>query len=46
MAELVGPEEIGPEYIIPQAFDKRVGPAVAKAVARAARESGVARLQK
>ena len=46
LAELVGPEEIGPEYIIPRAFDKRVGPAVAAAVARAARESGVARLQK
>ena len=32
------------DYIIPQAFDKRVGPAVAAAVAEAARKSGVARL--
>ena len=46
LAELVGPEELGPEYIIPRAFDKRVGAAVAAAVALAARESGVARLQK
>ena len=44
LAELVGPEELGPEYIIPRAFDKRVGAAVAAAVALAARESGVARL--
>ena len=32
------------EHIIPEAFDPRVGPAVAKAVAEAAKRSGVARL--
>lgn len=35
-------EELSPEYIIPKAFDKRVGPAVAKAVAEAAKRTGVA----
>ena len=44
LASLVAPEELSPEYILPLAFDKRVGPAVAAAVAQAARESGVARL--
>ncbi len=44
LAELVSEEELSPEYIIPKAFDKRVGPAVAKAVAQAARETGVARI--
>ncbi len=44
LAALVSPAELSPEYIIPQAFDPRVGPAVAAAVARAARESGVARV--
>jgi len=34
--------ELSPEYILPPPFDPRVGPAVAEAVARAARESGVA----
>ena len=43
IASLVSAEELTPEYIIPYAFDKRVGPAVAEAVAQAARESGVAR---
>ena len=38
------PEELSADYIIPAAFDKRVGPAVAKAVAEAARRSGVARI--
>ena len=37
-------EELNAEYIIPRAFDKRVGPAVAAAVAEAARKSGVARI--
>ena len=41
LADLIGPEELGADYIIPQAFDQRVGPAVAKAVAGAARASGV-----
>ena len=44
LASLVSDEELSSEYIIPKAFDKRVGPAVAKAVAEAARESGVARI--
>ena len=44
LAGLISPEELSAEYIIPKAFDKRVGPAVAKAVAQAARESGVARI--
>ena len=43
LADLVG-DELSEEYIIPAAFDPRVGPAVAKAVAEAARRSGVARL--
>ena len=43
IASLVSAEELSPSYIIPQAFDKRVGPAVAKAVAEAAVRTGVAR---
>ena len=42
LAGLVG-DELSEDYIIPAAFDPRVGPAVAKAVAEAARRSGVAR---
>ena len=44
LADLISDEERSADYIIPKAFDPRVGPAVAKAVAQAARESGVARL--
>ena len=44
LADLIRPEELSADYIIPAAFDPRVGPAVAKAVAEAARESGVARI--
>ncbi len=44
LAELISEDELDAGYIIPKAFDKRVGPAVAKAVAEAARRSGVARL--
>lgn len=44
IAGLVGGEEISEEYILPQAFDPRIGQAVAKAVAKAARDGGVARL--
>ena len=44
LAGLIAPEELSADYIIPKAFDPRVGPAVAKAVAEAARRSGVARL--
>ena len=44
LADLVSPEELNSEYVLPAPFDPRVGPAVAKAVAQAARDSGVARL--
>lgn len=44
LAALITPEELSADYIIPRAFDPRVGPAVAKAVAEAARRTGVARL--
>ena len=44
LAELVGPDELSPDYIIPAAFDDRVCPAVAKAVAEAARATGAARI--
>jgi len=40
----VAEDELSADYIIPKAFDPRVGPAVAAAVAQAARESGVARI--
>ena len=44
IANLISDEELNEEYIIPKAFDERVGAAVAKAVAEAARASGVARI--
>ena len=44
LAALISDEELSPDYIIPKAFDKRVGPAVAKAVADAARKTGGARI--
>ena len=43
LAELVGPEQLGPEYILPSALDKGVADAVARAVADTARRQGVAR---
>ena len=43
LAELIPDEELSADYIIPRAFDPKVGPAVAKAVAQAAKDSGVAR---
>lgn len=43
LAGLISDEELSADYIIPKAFDKRVGPAVAKAVAEAARATGAAR---
>ncbi|PRO64327.1 NAD(P)-dependent malic enzyme [Alkalicoccus urumqiensis] len=43
IAELVGPGDLHEDYVIPGPFDKRVAPAVAKAVAKAAMETGVAR---
>ena len=44
IAALISDEELSADYIIPKAFDKRVGPAVAKAVAEAAGRTGVARI--
>ena len=44
LADLVGPDELSPDYIIPAAFDGRVCPAVAEAVAEAARRTGAARV--
>ncbi|MGM8215599.1 NAD(P)-dependent malic enzyme [Bacillaceae bacterium W0354] len=45
IADLVGDKELSPDYVIPNPFDPRVAPAVASAVAKAAMESGVARIQ-
>ena len=44
LSGLITDDELNEDYIIPAAFDPRVGPAVAKAVAAAARETGVARI--
>lgn len=44
IAGLISDDELSEDYIMPHAFDERVGKAVAKAVAEAARESGVARI--
>jgi malate dehydrogenase (oxaloacetate-decarboxylating) len=44
LAGLISDEELSEEYIIPAAFDPRVGLTVASAVAKAARDSGVARI--
>ena len=44
LADLISDNELTADYIIPKPFDPRVGPAVAKAVAQAARDSGVARI--
>ena len=44
LAALVFDDELCEDYVLPAAFDPRVGPAVAKAVAQAARDSGVARI--
>jgi len=44
LSELICDEELTEDYIIPMPFDKRVRPAVAKAVAQAARDTGVAQL--
>ena len=45
LADLVSPEELKEDYILPAAFDPRVKDAVSKAVARAAKQSGVARIE-
>ncbi len=44
IANIISEEELNAEYIIPAAFDERVGKEVAKAVAEAARRTGVARI--
>ena len=44
LASLVSDDELSEDYIIPKAFDPRVGPTVAAAVAQAARDTGVARI--
>ena len=44
IASLVSDEELSPEYVMPNAFDERVGKTVAAAVAKAAKETGVARI--
>lgn len=44
IASLVGDDELNPEYILPQAFDKRIGKTVAEAVKEAAVKTGVARI--
>ena len=44
IASLVSDDGLSPEYILPKAFDKRIAPTVASAVAKAAVETGVARL--
>ena len=44
LAGLVTEDELSTDYILPKAFDKRVGPTVAAAVAKAARDSGTARI--
>jgi malate dehydrogenase (oxaloacetate-decarboxylating) len=43
LVSLIADDELSADYIIPKAFDKRVGPAVAEAVAEAARRTGAAR---
>ncbi|PRS61980.1 NAD-dependent malic enzyme [Bacillus sp. GBSW19] len=45
IASLVSDEKLSAEYVIPEPFDARVAPAVAKAVAKAAMETGVARIK-
>ncbi|MBR5473471.1 MAG: NADP-dependent malic enzyme [Clostridia bacterium] len=44
IASLVNDDELSADYILPKAFDSRIAPTVAKAVADAARKSGVARI--
>ena len=44
IANLIDEKELNADYIIPNPFDKRVAPAVAKAVAEAAKKTGVARV--
>jgi malate dehydrogenase (oxaloacetate-decarboxylating) len=43
IASVITPEELHADYVIPSVFNRRVGEAVAEAVAQAALDSGVAR---
>ena len=43
IAEVVKPDELSPEYIVPSVFNRDVAPAVAAAVAAAAEKTGAAR---
>jgi malate dehydrogenase (oxaloacetate-decarboxylating) len=43
---VIPPRDLRPDYIIPEAFDFRVPPSVAAAVARSAIETGVARIKR
>ena len=42
LAAVVAEDELGPDYVIPSVFDRSTAPAVAEAVAAAARADGVA----
>jgi len=44
IADLVGPDELGAEFLIPDSLDLRVPPRIAAAVAKAAIDTGVAQL--
>ena len=46
IADIIGPDELHPDYIIPSVFDRRVGEAVAAKVEEAAYETGVARRER
>jgi malate dehydrogenase (oxaloacetate-decarboxylating) len=42
IADVVGPEELHPEYVVPSVFNRQVAPAVAQAVAQEAERAGLA----
>lgn len=44
IANLISDDELNAEYILPEAFDKRIGKAVAEAVIKAAKETGVSQI--
>jgi malate dehydrogenase (oxaloacetate-decarboxylating) len=46
LAGVITPAELAPDYVVPSVFDRSVGPAVAAAVAAAARADGVARIER
>lgn len=45
IAEIITPEELSADYVIPKSFDLRVGPAVAASVAKSAMDCGAARVK-